>query len=173
MNNEESLLKKVVRIAIVASMYVALTLALSWMSYREIQFRFAEILVLLCFFRKDYAIALIIGCLMANFFSPQWAIDVPMGTLATIIAVIGVMFSKRLYIAAIFPVLSNAAIVGLELFIWYESPFWLNFLTVGLGELVVMIVGVIVFTGLRHNQFIMELIKANQNLLVKKNKTNI
>lgn len=62
MNQKESLTKKVIRISLVAALYVALTLALSWISYGEIQFRIAEILVLLCFFRKDYAISMIIGC---------------------------------------------------------------------------------------------------------------
>ncbi len=169
MNSEETLLRKVVRLSMVAALYVALTLALSWLSYREIQFRVAEILVLLCFFRKDYAISLILGCLIANFFSPQWAIDVPMGTLATIIAVIGVMFSKNIIVAGIFPVLSNALIIGLELFIWDKTPFWLNFLTVGLGELVVIVAGIVIFLGLRKNLSFMSLIGANQNLPTKKN----
>lgn len=52
MNQKESLTKKVIRISLVAALYVALTLALSWISYGEIQFRIAEILVLLCFFSK-------------------------------------------------------------------------------------------------------------------------
>lgn len=36
MNQKESLTKKVIRISLVAALYVALTLALSWISYGEI-----------------------------------------------------------------------------------------------------------------------------------------
>ena len=118
---------------------------------------------LLCFFRKDYAISMILGCLIANAFSPLGIIDVGFGTLATALAVVGVMFSKKLPIAGIFPVLSNAIIVGLELSLTFESPFWLNILTVGVGELVVIVIGVVIFMRLRKNQSFMDLIGANQN----------
>lgn len=162
--NNESLLRKVVRISIVAALYVALTLALAFMSYGGIQFRVAEILVLLCFFRKDYAISMIIGCAIANAFSTLGIIDVGMGTLATTIAVVGVMFSKKLPIAGIFPVIANAIIVAIELKIVFEEPFWFSVLTVGVGEFTVIVIGVIIFMSLRKNKGFLGLIKANQNL---------
>ncbi len=162
--NNESLIKKVVRISVIAAMYVALTLALSFMSYGGIQYRVAEILVLLCFFRKDYAISMIIGCAIANAFSPLGLIDVAMGTLATAIAVTGIMFSKRLIVAGLFPVVANALIVAWELQIVFKEPFWFSALTVGFGEAVVILVGVIIFMLLRQNEKFLTLIKANQNL---------
>lgn len=164
MHQKESLTRKVIRLSVVTALYVALTLVLSWISYGEIQFRVAEILVLLCFFRKDYAIAMILGCAIANAFSPLGPIDVVVGTLATAVAVVGVMFSKNLIVAGIFPVVSNALIVGLELSQIFESPFLLNVLTVGLGELVVIIIGVIAFQMLKKNENFLKLILANQNV---------
>lgn len=164
MNQKESLIKKVIRISLVAALYVALTLSLSWISYGEIQFRIAEILVLLCFFRKDYAISMIIGCAIANTFSTLGPIDIVMGTMATLFSVICVMFSKNLMVAGIFLVVFNAIIVGIELFIVFETPFWLNALTVGLGELVVIIMGIFTFNFLKKNGAFMKLIKANQNI---------
>ena len=65
MNNK---IKDIVRLAIVAAMYVLFTVVNPF-SYNAIQFRISEILMLLCFFRKDYTIALIIGCFISNFFS--------------------------------------------------------------------------------------------------------
>ena len=156
MNQKESLTKKVIRISLVAALYVALTLALSWISYGEIQFRIAEILVLLCFFRKDYAIA--------NTFSTLGPIDIVMGTIATSFAVICVMFSKNLLVAGIFPVIFNAIIVGIELSIVFKTPFWLNALTVGLGEFVVILIGIFTFHLLKKNVVFMKMIKANQNI---------
>ena len=49
MNQKESLTKKVIRISLVAALYVALTLALSWISYGEIQFRMTDISIALFF----------------------------------------------------------------------------------------------------------------------------
>ena len=46
----------------------------------------------------------------------------------------------------------------------FESPIGLNMLTVGAGELVVMILGVMIFLNLRKNKSFMILIDANQNL---------
>ena len=164
MNQKESLTKKGIRISLVAALYVALTLALSWISYGEIQFRIAEILVLLCFFRKDYAISMIIGCAIANTFSTLGPIDIVMGTIATSFAVICVMFSKNLLVAGIFPVIFNAIIVGIELSIVFKTPFWLNALTVGLGEFVVILIGIFTFHLLKKNVVFMKMIKANQNI---------
>ncbi|HPN60864.1 MAG TPA: QueT transporter family protein, partial [Bacilli bacterium] len=71
-----------IKMALVASIYVVLTI---WnpFSYTEIQFRISEVLVLLCFYRKDYIYALTIACIIANFFSPLGIIDVVLGSLAT------------------------------------------------------------------------------------------
>ena len=162
MNNSET--KKVIRIAVVAALYVALTYAFGWMSYGEIQFRIAEILVLLCFFRKDYAISLIIGCAIANIMSPLGFVDVACGTFATLLSVIGVMHMKNIYIAGIFPVVCNAIIVALELWYLLEVPLIFGILTVGFGELVVICVGIVIFKSLKNNKSFMVLIDANQNV---------
>ena len=66
------------------------------------------------------------------------------GTLATILAVLPMLKIKRLELASIFPVLSNAIIVSVELGLAFDlfmpEAFWFNVLTVGLGEAVVYIV---------------------------------
>ena len=48
--NEIFQTKNLVRLALVAALYAALTLALPGLSFGAIQFRFSEILVLLCFY---------------------------------------------------------------------------------------------------------------------------
>lgn len=162
--NNENVLKKVMRLSVVAALYVALTFALSFIAYGNVQFRVAEILVLLCFFKKDYSISLIIGCAIVNLFSPLGILDVAIGTLATTLSVICIMYSKRLYVSIIYPVLFNALLVGGLLIFVYDTPFILNILSVGFGELVVMIFGVIMFKYLRQNNHFISLIKADQNI---------
>lgn len=156
--------KRLAKLAIVAALYVVLTVCLNPISYGGIQFRIAEMLMLLCIYRKDYAIALIAGCFVANIFSPYGIVDMVFGTLATLIACLLMILVKKIYIAWIFPVLSNGIIVGLEIVILDKMvPFWNSFFVisagVALGEAVVLIVGVIVFKLLEKNEAVMELIK--------------
>ena len=146
---------------ILAAVYVALTLALTPISFGPIQFRLSEILVLFCFFNKKYTFGLTLGCLIANIFSPNGILDIPFGTTATLIACIGIMFSKSLALACIFPVVVNAFIIAGELYLIGE-PYWMSVLTVGGGELVVMIVGYILIMIVRGNTFY-NAIQANQN----------
>ena len=87
-------LKRIVRLSVVTSIYVVLTIVFNFLSYGDIQFRIAEILILLCFFRKDYAISLILGCLISNIFSPMGIMDMIFGTVATALSVVCVMFTK-------------------------------------------------------------------------------
>ena len=148
---------------IIAATYAAFTIAMSPIAYGPIQFRFSEIMVLLCFFNKKYSIGLTIGCLLANCLSPTASLDVLFGTVATLLACFGIMFSKWLWLAAIFPVISNSFIVAWEL-TFFGEPYWLSVLTVGLGELTVMVAAYIIFMILKRNKSFFKLIKADQNL---------
>ncbi len=150
---------RLVKLGIVAAIYVALTLALSSLSYGNIQFRIAEALMLLCFYKKDYGISLIVGCLIANIFSPMFLWDMTFGTLATILAVICMIHSPNIYIASIFPVIFNGIIVGLELHFLYDLPFVLSAIEVAVGEFVcVCIVGIIIFKLLEKNKKFMKML---------------
>ncbi|MCD7847776.1 MAG: QueT transporter family protein [Oscillospiraceae bacterium] len=150
---------RLVKLAVVAAIYVALTLALSSLSYGNIQFRIAEALMLLCFYRKDYGISLILGCLLANIFSTIGIVDVVFGTAATVLSVICMMYSPNIYVASIFPVIFNGLIVGAELYWFVGLPFWISALEVAFGEFVcVCVLGIILFKLLEKNQRFMKLI---------------
>ena len=124
------------RLAVVTALYAALTVALQPISFGLVQLRVSEILVLLCFYRRDYSIALILGCFIANCFSPMALMDMVFGTLATAIAVIPMFSLRNIWIASLLPVVSNAIIISAELYICYNQPMWLGVLTVGAGELI-------------------------------------
>lgn len=162
-------LQMLAKMSIVCALYVALTYACAPLAYGGIQFRISEILILLVFFRKEYAFPLIIGCMLANIGSPYGVIDVAFGTLATALSCLAIAFSKNLLIAGLFPALFNGIIVGLEIvYVDALTPFWWNLFIIGggvfLGEFVVVtIIGVIVFMALRKNETFMRLIMANQN----------
>lgn len=130
--------RTIARLAAVTALYAALTLALQPISFGLIQLRISELLVLLCFYRRDYSIALILGCFIANCFSPMALMDMCFGTLATAIAVIPMFSMKNIWIASMLPVVSNAIIIGIELYFAFSQPIWLGMLTVGAGELIVI-----------------------------------
>jgi len=156
---ENNKTKFITQTAIVAALYTVLTLALSFMAYGPVQFRVAEILVLLVFIDKKYFLGLTLGCAISNAFSPLVIVDVIVGTSATVLALLFIILVKKilgdnkksLIIASLGPVISNAIFVGIELTVLFkELPFIVNAAYVALGEFVVVtIVGTIVFSKMR------------------------
>lgn len=150
--------------ALVAATYVALTLLTSSFAYLGVQFRIAEILILLCFFRKDFIYGLCLGTLVANALGPLGIYDVLFGTLATFMSAFLVSRMKNLIVASLFPVILNGLVVGAELYFLLGLPFWLNAGLVAVGEFaVVSLVGVGLFSILRRNRKFLEAIRAEQN----------
>ncbi len=143
------------RIAAVAAIYVAMTVGIAPLSYGAIQLRFAEMLTLLCFYRKDYCFALILGCAIANLFSPLGMLDMIFGVASTVFAVVLIPRMKKLWIASLFPTISMIFIAW-EL-MYLGSPFWFSLLTCAIGEfIVVTLLGVPVFSLLEKNRFFRE-----------------
>lgn len=99
--------------------------------------------MLLVVLNPKFSFALILGCFISNTTSSLGWYDMVFGTLATIIAITPMCFIRKMPIAAIFPVISNAFIVSLELGIafnlWNES-FWYNVFTIALGFFVLNII---------------------------------
>lgn len=147
----------IARLSIVSALYVVLTLLSYPFSYGTLQFRFAEALMLLCFYDRKYAYALTVGCLLANIFSSVTLLDTIFGTLATLLS--GLIMSlfkhiiKRItisrFVASFIPVIINSIIVGLMITLTIDVPFLISFSGVALGEFVcVVILGNIVFIAL-------------------------
>ncbi|MFA5421491.1 MAG: QueT transporter family protein [Bacilli bacterium] len=150
--------------AMIASIYFILTIATLPVSFMGLQIRIAEMLILLCFFRKDYVIGVTIGTLLANTMSPMFLWDMLFGTLATLISGLLIGYMRQLFVAALIPVVINAFVVGLELNLIMNLPFWINVGLVGLGEFIaVAILGYFIFLLLGKNVKFQEIIGANQN----------
>ncbi len=160
MNNNENLVK-LLKMALVAAIYVALTFVFAPLSFLGVQFRFSEVMVLLAFVDPLYIPALTIGCFISNFLlSPMGMVDVIIGTLATLFATIGISKSKNLFIASLWPTIFNAFMVGAELYYVLNLPFWLSTLQVAIGEFtVVSIVGVVIFKYILDNKSLLQALK--------------
>lgn len=149
--------------AVIAAVYVVLTV-INPLSFPAVQFRISEILILICFYNPVYCVPMILGCLIANLFSPFGMVDVVFGTLATALAVIPMCKMKNIWLASLLPVITNAVIVGIEITVLTETPLWVNIASVGLGELVVVtVVGAPLFKyALSKNNVFMNLINAKE-----------
>ena len=114
---------------LIAAIYVVATMLCSSLAYGQVQFRISEVLMLLCYFNKDYIISLSIGCLIVNLFSTLGMVDVVFGTLATVVAAVLIYLLRNkvnLVVASLFPVISNAVIVGFELTYVFKTPLLVN-----------------------------------------------
>ena len=69
--------------ALIAAIYVVLTVAIAPFSYGTIQFRISESLSQLVVFSKKYWFPFTLGVAIANIFSPLGIVDVFFGTLGT------------------------------------------------------------------------------------------
>ena len=143
--------------AMIAAIYVVLTIIFRPFSFGEIQVRIAEALTILPVFTPAAIPGLFIGCLIGNLLGGSVLWDVIFGSLATLI---GALFTYLLrnrskYLAPLPPILANTVIVPFVLYYAYgvNLPIPLMMLTVGIGEVISCgVLGRIVYTGLRKSR---------------------
>ena len=149
-------IKNITLLSLIAALYVVLSLILAPISFGIVQFRLAEVLVLLCFYKKEFSISLVIGCFITNLFSP-FGLDILFGTLHTLVSVIFIANSKKLFIASLWPSVFSF-IVGFELYL-YGEPLIISTLGVLVGEFVVVtVLGVLLFSSLNKSRQFKEFI---------------
>ena len=175
MNQKGLTARRIAEIGIVAAVYAVITYACAPLAYGMVQFRISEILVLLCLFKFDYCISMVIGCIAANIISSLGAVDMVFGSFATLLAVlciyaVGKTALKglpRYLLASAFPVVFNGVIVGLEMKFFVpdfaDEPLILLMAWVALGEFVcVTLLGSAVFKLLEKNKAFIKLIGAEK-----------
>ena len=124
--------------AMIAAIYVVLTVVFQPFSFGEIQVRIAEALTILPAFTPAAIVGLFIGCLIGNVLAGAVLWDVIFGSLATLIgAGLGRVLRKYKYIALIPTIIANAVIVPFVLIYAYglTDAWWYLFVTVGIGEI--------------------------------------
>lgn len=151
-------LRKLCTAAILAALYAAITILSAPLSYGVMQFRLSEALVVLCWFRPWLGIGITLGCLISNVFSTVTALDVIIGTLATVLACLWTARVRRPWLVPLPSIVCNSVLVGAML-AWVLSPevFWTAFciygLQVAVGEAVVLYaLGMPLLLFLRNNR---------------------
>lgn len=165
MNKDENKLtndtRYLVGSAVVAALYAVLTLIVPMPQYGPIQFRFSEILVLLVFYNKRFIRGLVLGCAIANLFSPMAWFDVIFGTLSSYVAFKLMGKTDKLFIASLFPVLMvSVPAIGTYILLDNTGAFITMLFSFMASEFVmVSIIAVIVFKILEDNRGFMKYIK--------------
>ena len=135
---KENKTRSLVHGALIASIYVVLTIAFRPISFGPIQFRISEALCVLPFFTAAAIPGVTIGCLISNMIGGAVLVDVVFGTLATLIGAIGSRLLRgNRYLVSIPPILSNTLIIPWVLKYAYgsEDLVWYMMITIGIGEI--------------------------------------
>lgn len=124
--------------AMIAAIYVVLTMIFAPISFGPIQFRISEALVILPYFTPAAVPGVFVGCLLANMLGGAAVLDIVFGSIATLIgAVVSYKVRKYKYCVCIPPILSNTLIIPWVLRAAYGVTDMIPFLmfTVGIGEI--------------------------------------
>lgn len=129
-------LKDWIRQSLIAALYAVLVLMFLPISFGDLQFRVAELLLILVFFDKKTVVGLTIGTFVANLYSPgpQLPFDLTLGVLATFLSVYAMVLIKNKYIALLAPTLFNGVIIGWILHVVWDLPLFLTMGYVAIGE---------------------------------------
>ncbi|MDY6038730.1 MAG: QueT transporter family protein [Eubacterium sp.] len=150
----------VTQAAMIAAVYVVITIALAPISFGEVQVRVSEALTIMPMFTAAAVPGVFIGCLIANVLGGAVLPDIIFGSLATLIAAAFTykLRAKSLWVGSIPPIVANMIVVPFVLKYAYSVPLPIPFmmLTVGIGELVsCSILGVGLGKLLQKNRFIL------------------
>ncbi|MCR5357863.1 MAG: QueT transporter family protein [Lachnospiraceae bacterium] len=144
--------------ALIAALYVALTLIFAPISFGAMQVRIAEALTIMPLFTPVAIPGLFVGCIIANIMGGAIVWDVIFGSLATLIgAALGYVLRKNRWLVPIPAVVSNSVIVPLVLKYGYgmDMPLYLLVIYVALGEIVgCYLLGELLATALLKRGFI-------------------
>lgn len=138
--------------AMIAAIYVVLTIVFAPFSFGEIQVRIAEALTILPYFTPAAIPGLFIGCLIGNVMGGAILVDTIFGSLATLLgAVVSYLLRKNKYLVSVPPIIANTIVVPLILRYGYLVPLPIPFmmLTVGIGEIIsCTVIGMILLLSL-------------------------
>ncbi len=139
MNNKEKPVQFLARGAVIAALYIVLTLVFSPISFGPGQIRVAEVLTILPLFTPAAVPGLFVGCLLGNLLAGAVIWDVIFGSIATLIgAALGYLLRSNRWLVPIPAILANAIIIPFVLKYGYgfDLPLIVMGLYVGAGEFI-------------------------------------
>ena len=152
-NNQSGKVLFIAQAAMIAAIYVVLTLIGASFSYGEVQVRISEALTILPAFTPAAIPGVFLGCLISNILGGCILPDIIFGSLATLIGAVftSMLRNKSKYLAPLPPIIANVLVVPFVLKYGYMVPLPIPFmmLTVGIGEVISCgVLGLILYTAL-------------------------
>ena len=130
--------------AMIAALYVVLTMPFASFAFGVIQFRFAEALTILPFFTPAAIPGLTLGCLLSNLLAGAPLLDVIFGTVATLLGALGsYALRKQKWLVCVPPILSNTVIIPWVLRMAYGVPDAIPFLMLSVGISEIIAIGIL------------------------------
>lgn len=144
--------------ALLAALYVVLTVPFEPISFGPIQFRVSELLMILIIINPKHSIGIVLGCFVANFASDMpW--DILIGTLATALAAFAMSKTKNDDLALIWPAIMNGVIIAAELKFFLGFPLIPSMISIFLSELIIVYLpGKILLPKIRNNDRLLEML---------------
>ena len=141
-----------VQSAMIAAIYVVLTIVFAPISFGQIQFRIAEALTILPAFTPAAIPGLFVGCLIGNILGGAILPDIIVGSMATLLGAIFtyLLRNRSKWLAPLPPIIANTVLIPFVLYYGYQIllPIPFQMLTVGIGEVLSCgILGMIVYTS--------------------------
>lgn len=138
-------IREIALCGVLAALYAAVTIATAAFAYGPIQFRVADALCVIPFFAPVSSVGLFLGCLIANLFSPVSALDIVIGSAATLAGCVWASRMKHKWLTPLPTILANTVMVGAMLAAVLTPEALLEgFVTFGaqvaVGEITVMVV---------------------------------
>ena len=137
---------------IIAALYVAVSLLVSPVAFGAIQFRISEMFNHLIIFDKRYFFGITIGVFASNLFSMAGGLDLLFWTAHTAISLGIIIFLKKYIKNKLTLLFLNTLIFSFNMFIIafmlniaLQLPFLLTWLTTGVSELIVLLIGIPIF----------------------------
>jgi uncharacterized membrane protein len=125
-----------IRAAVIAAIYVLISVAFLPISYGLLQVRVAEALTVLPAFTPASIPGLFIGCMISNIIGGNGLIDIIFGSLATLLSAICSYKMPKRYLVPLPPVIINAIVIGLILSYILNIAFIITAAWVALGQTV-------------------------------------
>lgn len=125
-----------IRIALIAALYITINILFAPISYGLVQVRIAEALAVLPFIDHAAIGGLFLGCILSNLWGGLGIIDVLGGALCTLLAAILTSKIQKPFWVPMPPVLINSLGVSLYIRILFKMPYWLTVSYIFTGQFI-------------------------------------
>lgn len=153
--------------SVIAALYIAVSMLIAPFSFGAIQLRFGEILNHLVVFNKKYFYAIVVGVFITNLFSPNGPLDLLFGVGQTVLSLGLTILSAKYIQSVVRRMIFNTVVftfmmwlIALELNILFDLPFGYTWLTVAIGEAIIMAIGIPIMLALNKRLHFKKMIHA-------------